>query len=400
MDLDQALSFGPVRVLVFRTLSANELSCLACASRACRAATRAEGLVPRVVPFPKDAFLAILPVRLRSTLVDRSTSLPTQKEWWCFDPVANVVAVRSEERVDVWHADGRRVTIDLPPDINQGMHWLALHGRSRWLCVVHIDGIVATAFSTNTGLAVPFAAALFGADEPAELLRVNADVVFARFTAPPSAENARMSGFYDADGGLILPAHPNPWSLITLHRALALTRDGRSALSIVRSGDEYNVQLFGRAAVASGVHQVKWPAGDDWLPFDLSVSTNADKVSAQAQVLMLPSTFAEHKSMVVGRWNIGRTTDVKNFNLASRAYVLQKKFHHLQVQDDLITHVAPNGCDLQVLRGHDLAKFITFTMHGYVEMRPNLLQQVVVAADPVRRTFTVLPLSAYVGLRT
>ena len=151
---------------------------------------------------------------------------------------------------------------------------------------------------------------------------MNADVVFARFTAPPSAENARMSGFYDADGGLILPAHPNPWSLITLHRALAITRDGRSALSIVRSGAEYNVQLFGRAAVASGVHQVKWPAGDDWLPLDMSVSTNADKVSAQVQVLMLPS----HKSMVVGRWNIGRTTDVKNnFNLTSRAYVLQQK---------------------------------------------------------------------------
>ena len=376
-----ALGMGPLRRSVFRYLSANDIACVACMSTACQQAVEAEGLLPRVIPFPPAALLSVLPVRLRRALMSSWAA-----EWWSFNSVSNVLAVRTDAAVDVWHADGRRVTIQL--DAIPNAHRLTLHGDGDWV-VSHDDGDVRRAYRTVTGLVEP----LLPSQPPVNptLVRVGPHAVYARFD-PSNASNAstHQSGFYDRHGVLLVPARVDPWPDRVMDRVLALSTDRLSAAILVRVGKLFVVNVFGRAASAASSSTFSLYAPDGYMCKGFSLKTDGD------------SCFTVHMAMRAttgGHVVVRRYVSHKDGRFDNVPVTLPEYAQAVGVCEDVVSHLTADFRHLRVFCFDRSDRPCVFTMHDYVDMHVDLLNRVVVAADIVKRTFTVFPLDAYLALQ-
>lgn len=410
-DLAQAIGIGPVRVSVLSHLSGNEEALFACASRACWQATRAEGLAPRVLPFPLDARLAVLPVRFRSSML-----APTTRDWWSFDPRSNRLAVRVDDVVRVWRVDdgaAPAVRIDLSPDMPP-THRLVLLGEGRWLGVCDTKNHLELVYNTSSGECVTITE-LMGGALPDELIYIDADVVFVRFGSDTGRER-RESGFYDVrEGGTLLV--PTPAELMperhTSNMVCALSRDRHSAVVVVGIEDQgYAIQLFGRvreragfcpAAQATSTIKLHRLLLNQHECIGASVAEGPGGDSAVVQILVkAPWSVTEDDEVLLLRLVVSAANGCDEGQRTTRAMRGGRGIGALHFDDELVANTAEDHGALHVFRcgpGDLPPPCASFAMHGYVDMQVDLRNRTVVAADPVCRTLTVIQLDAHVALK-
>ena len=358
VDLCQVLTFAAARKAVFRHLSANDLAGVALMSRACWKAVHAESHA-----------------RLRPT--------PLKKlSWWAFDPHTNLLAVRTSMGcVDVWHSDGHRVSIAL---VARSKHELSLLGDGRWL-VRHAGGDIVDVYSTRTG-----ASAFLFDYTSTHLVFINADVVFSRFI--PSSES--KSGFYDmreeTGPRLLVAAEPKSWPILGSDRVMVMSRDRCSAILVAEtSSSNFEIQLFSDAVAQPTILSLGGYTGYKCV----GASIHMDNGFACVQVVMRSKiTVPKHTTFIIGRYQLGSAYP-GGFIVKGIAHSSPQNIRLIGMDDQL--RVCGVGECVGVYRtGQNPLRFV---LRGYVDIHVDLVRRQVVAADPVRRTFTLLPLDAYLA---
>lgn len=391
------LTAAPVRARILRLgcIDANDVAALACVDRDCRAAVAEDVRPTRIVPLPKGAVIAAVPVSLR-----HQQSFGTPRAFaggWDYDVGARVLAVVRGNNVDTWCGDhfkpSGRVLAIFPGSTTPS---IALHAAGRLLSVSSVvsaaagyDYLQSSAqsldyHSTATGKCLFHT---FGA-------RVRSTFGASNVTAFVGADPTRMFGHacfalaYDErrDGVAATVAVNLPTdTAYRINTHAFASDDGRSWISLKPDASTLSLSLFGDIAARAGMAR--------WIP-SRSIPANSSPCSMPSWCV---AAFVEGATVHVFMiYNVLLTVEFLGDGIVrttERHLSEEGVLSDVAVLGNLVSFVV--GGEALVVRRLDAMDEPphVFRMVNYVTMRADLARRVVVAADPMARTISIIDIA-------
>ena len=383
------LTADPARDRILRSgcLDANDVAALACVNRNCRAAVAKDVRPTRIVPLPKGAVIAAVPVSLRQQSL-RQQSLRQQSfgttgafaGGWDFDVGARVLAVVRGNNVDTWCGDQATGRVVCPGSTTPPA--IALHADGRLLSVASgVSSDFMQFLLQSSAQALDYHSTATGK----LLFHTFGARVRSNVTAFVGADPSRMFGhacfalaYDERRDDLAAPVAVANLPADTAYRVNThafASDDGRSWITLEPDASTLSMRLFGDIAARAGM--ARWnPSHSPWsLPSScVAAFVEGDTVHVFLTYnILLTVTFC-------GDGNV-RTTE---------RFLGDGSLSDVAVFGNLVSFVV-DGEALVVRRLNAMdAPPLVYRMVSYVTMRADLARRVVVAADPMARTLSII----------